>query len=146
MSDLASTSASVQGVDHIQLPIPIGGAAQARAFYQDLLGLPEVRHPELDRPGTLRFSLGWQRLDLSEGRYTGVAPQAHIALRVQSLRSLTQRLHAAGLLVDAAPLPDGQERVYVEDPFGNRLELIEPTFGFIEPTGHRRASDLRFSA
>jgi hypothetical protein len=24
-----------------------------------------VRDPALDRPGTLRFSLGWQRLDLS---------------------------------------------------------------------------------
>lgn len=136
---------SVQGVDHIQLPIPIGASAQARAFYEDLLGLTEVRDPALDKPGTLRFSLGWQRLDLSEGRYTGVAPQAHIALRVQSLRSLTKALHAAGLRVDAAPLPTGEERIYVEDPFGNRLELIEPASGAIEPTGTHRASDLQFS-
>ena len=136
---------SVQGVDHIQLPIPIGAAVQARAFYEDLLGLPEVRHPTLDKPGTLRFSLGWQRLDLSEGRYTGVAPQAHIALRVRSLQSLTKALHAAGLRVDAAPLLSGEERIYVEDPFGNRIELIEPTSGFIESTGNHRASDLHFS-
>jgi catechol 2,3-dioxygenase-like lactoylglutathione lyase family enzyme len=136
---------SVQGVDHIQLPIPIGTAAQARAFYEDLLGLPEVRHPALDKPGTLRFSLGWQRLDLSEGLYTGVAPQAHIALRVQSLRSLTKTLHAAGLRVDVAPLLSGEERIYVEDPFGNRIELIEPASGFIESTGNHRASDLHFS-
>jgi catechol 2,3-dioxygenase-like lactoylglutathione lyase family enzyme len=136
---------TVQGVDHIQLPIPIGAAAQARAFYEALLGLPEVRQPELDRPGMLRFSLGWQRLDLSEGRYTGVAPQAHIALRDQGLRSLTKSLHATGLRVDAAPLPGGEERIYVEDPFGNRLELIEPNSGFIESTGNHRASDLHFS-
>jgi len=136
---------SVQGVDHIQLPIPIGSAAQARAFYEGLLGLPEVRHPALDKPGTLRFALGWQRLDLSEGRYTGVAPQAHVALRVQSLRSLTKTLHAAGLRVDVAPLPGGEERIYVEDPFGNRLELIEPASGFIESTGHHHAADLHFS-
>jgi catechol 2,3-dioxygenase-like lactoylglutathione lyase family enzyme len=136
---------SVQGVDHIQLPIPIGAAAQARAFYEDLLGLPELRHPALDRPGVLRFSLGWQRLDLSEGRYTGVAPQAHIALRVQSLRRLTKTLYAAGLRVDAAPLPSGEERIYVEDPFGNRLELIEPASGFIESAENHRASDLHFS-
>ena len=145
MSARPSAFASVQGVDHIQLPIPIGAAVQARAFYQDLLGLPEVRHPELDKPGTLRFSLGRQRLDLSEGRYTGVAPQAHIALRVQSLRSLTKSLHAAGLRVDVAPLPGGEERIYVEDPFGNRLELIEPASGFNDSTGNHRASDLNFS-
>ena len=136
---------SVQGVDHIQLPIPIGAAAQARAFYEGLLGLPEVRDPELDKPGTLRFSLGWQRLDLSEGRYTGVAPQAHIALRVHGLHNLTTALHHAGLRVDVAPLPDGEPRIYVEDPFGNRLELIEPVSGFIESTGNHRASDLHFS-
>jgi catechol 2,3-dioxygenase-like lactoylglutathione lyase family enzyme len=136
---------TVQGVDHIQLPIPIGAAVQARGFYQGLLGLPEVRHPALDKPGTLRFSLGWQRLDLSEGHYTGVAPQAHIALRVQSLRRITKVLHGAGLRVDVAPLPGGEERIYIEDPFGNRLELIEPVSGFIESTGNHRASDLNFS-
>ena len=136
---------NVQGVDHIQLPIPIGAAAQARAFYQDLLGLAEVRDPELDRPGVLRFALGGQRLDLSEGRYTGVAPQAHIALRVQRLRGLTRILHAAGLRIDVAPLADGQERIYLEDPFGNRLELIEPLAGLIESTGSHRASGLHFS-
>ena len=135
---------SVQNVDHIQLPIPIGAAMQVRAFYEDLLGLPEVRYQELDKPGTLRFSLGWQRLDLSEGRYTGVAPQAHIALRVQSLQRLTKTLHAAGLRIDIAPLPGGNERIYVEDPFGNRLELIESGSGFIESSGDHRASDLRF--
>jgi len=136
---------TVQGVDHIQLPIPIGAAAQARAFYEGLLGLSEVRHPALDKPGTLRFSLGWLRLDLSEGHYTGVAPQAHIALRVQSLRGLTKALHGAGLRVDVAPLPGGEARIYIEDPFGNRLELIEPVSGFIESTGSHRASDLLFS-
>ncbi|HWH80764.1 MAG TPA: VOC family protein [Burkholderiaceae bacterium] len=136
---------SVQGVDHIQLPIPPGTAAQARAFYQGLLGLREVRDPGLDRPGTLRFALGRQRLDLSEGRYIGIAPQAHLALQVRSLRSLTRALHAAGLRIDVAPLPSGEERIYVEDPFGNRLELIEPATGADEPTGSHRAADLHFS-
>jgi hypothetical protein len=49
------------------------------------------------------------------------------------------------LRVDVAPLPGGEERIYVEDPFGNRLELIEPASGFIESTGSHRASDLHFS-
>ena len=137
--------ASVQGVDHIQLPIPIGGAPQARAFYEDLLGLPEVRDAALDKPGTLRLSLGWQRLDLTEGRYTGVAPQAHVALRVQGLRALTKTLHAAGLRIDAAPLASGEDRVYVEDPFGNRLELIELAPSLIDPVGNHRVSELHFS-
>jgi len=115
----------IHSVDHVQLPIPLGGARQARSFYQEALGLPELRDPALDRPGTLRFSLGWQRLDLSEGHYTGIAPQAHIALQVQDLVGLAWRLRRGGFRVDDAPLLE-ERRLYVEDPFGNRLELIEP--------------------
>lgn len=116
---------AVRAVDHVQLPIPLGGAPKARAFYEQALGLPELRDPLLDRPGTLRYSLGWQRLDLTEGHYTGVAPQAHLALQVADLPLLAGRLRQAGYRVDDLPLFD-ERRLYVEDPFGNRLELIEP--------------------
>jgi catechol 2,3-dioxygenase-like lactoylglutathione lyase family enzyme len=136
---------SVQGVDHVQLPVPPGRLAQARAFYETLLGLPEVRDPLLDRPGTLRFSLGWQRLDLSEGLYTGVAPQAHIALRVHGLRALARTLTAAGHRIEAAPLPSGEDRLYVEDPFGNRLELIEPAAPPHDSIRGHRVSTAQFS-
>lgn len=118
-------ASDVRAVDHVQLPIPHGGAPRARTFYETALGLAEVRDPALDRPGTLRFSLGWQRLDLTEGRYVGVAPQAHLALQVRDLARLLARLREAGCLVDDALLPD-ERRAYVEDPFGNRIELIEP--------------------
>ena len=57
---------SVRSVDHVQLPVPIGGSKQARAFYEGLLGLREVRDPAHDRPGSLHYALGWGRLDLIE--------------------------------------------------------------------------------
>jgi len=116
---------SVRSVDHVQLPVPIGGSKQARAFYEGLLGLREVRDPAHDRPGALHYALGWGRLDLREGMYSGVAPQAHLALRVDGLDAITRRLRRAGVVVDDAPLFDAG-RIYVVDPFGNRLELIEP--------------------
>ena len=112
-------------VDHIQLPILVGGAARARDFYEHLLGLREVRDPTLDRPGVLRYALGAQRLDLSEGPYSGVAPQAHLALRVQGLRALAERLRQAQLPVDTGAARAPGARLYVDDPFGNRLEFIE---------------------
>jgi catechol 2,3-dioxygenase-like lactoylglutathione lyase family enzyme len=131
MNDLSQpTSASghgdaIRAVDHVQLPLPLGGSAQARAFYERLLGLRELRDPALDRPGALRYALGWGRLDLSEGIYAGVAPQAHLALRVVGLATIVRRLRQAGVAVDEAPMLDA-ERAFVVDPFGNRLELIEP--------------------
>ena len=116
---------SITAVDHVQLPIAVGGQPRARDFYEHLLGLRELRDPRLDRPGVLRFALGAQRLDLSEGAYSGVAPQAHLALRVQGLRGLAERLRQAGLPVDAGGLSAPAARLYVDDPFGNRLEFIE---------------------
>lgn len=130
-------------VDHVQLPIPVGGSAAARRFYEQALGLAERRDPLLDRPGTLRFDLGGQRLDLSEGHYIGVAPQAHLALQVHGLDAVVEQLRRNGHPVDVARLSDGQ--AYTEDPFGNRIELVAAPE---EPELHREphpVSRLRIS-
>ena len=134
--------AVVRSVDHVQLPVPIGGSKQARVFYEVLLGLRELRDPAHDRPGSLHYALGWGRLDLREGMYSGVAPQAHLALRVDGLAAITQRLRRAGVVVDEAPLFDAG-RIYVVDPFGNRLELIEPAARHDLETRH--VSDVRIA-
>jgi len=114
----------VRRVDHVQLPMPLGGSGRARAFYEGLLGWRELRDPLLNRPGTLRYSLGGQRLDLSEGNFVRVAPQAHLALAMGGLEPLMARLRAARWPIDVDTLAKGL-RFYVEDPFGNRLELFE---------------------
>ena len=111
-------------LDHVQLPMPPGGAAQARRFYRDVLGLHELREPLAEPVRVLRFVLEGFTLDLSEGRYTGVAPQAHLALRLRELPAVLERLRAGGHPVDAWALAD-EGRASTEDPFGNRLELIE---------------------
>ena len=110
-------------IDHVQLPIPADGVPAARPFYEEVLGLREVRDPALDRAGTVRYALGPLRLDLSEGAYAGPAPQAHLALVVTDFVALLRRLQRAGVLLRHAPLAD-RDRAYVEDPFGNQLELI----------------------
>ncbi|UDY34486.1 VOC family protein [Dermatobacter hominis] len=57
------------------------------------------------------------------------ARKAHPALLVDDLASLVERLAEAGVpLRDDEPL-DGYDRVYADDPFGNRLELMEPLAG-----------------
>jgi catechol 2,3-dioxygenase-like lactoylglutathione lyase family enzyme len=114
------------GVDHLQLPVARGSLATAREFYEHHLGLTEVRDPALDRPGTLRFALGGQRLDLVESDAVAISPHAHLALRVIGVDTLAAEFSAAGVPVDDVPLGD-RPRIYVIDPFGHRLELIEAT-------------------
>ena len=122
----------VHAVDHVQLPLPAGAADRARDFYEGVLGLrPLGDGPAPERPGTLRYRLGPQRLDLAEGAHAGSAPQTHLALRVRDVAALARHLRARGVPVDgpsALRLPADAAprlRLYVEDPFGNRLEMIE---------------------
>ena len=53
---------------------------------------------------------------------------SHPALLVDDLPALVARLEAAEAEVTPDPL-EGYFRVYVDDPFGNRLELLEPDDG-----------------
>jgi hypothetical protein len=53
--------------------------------------------------------------------------KAHPALLVIDLQTLIGRLKSAGHAVrDDEPI-EGYHRVHVDDPFGNRIELMEPT-------------------
>lgn len=115
---------SVQSIDHVQLPYQGALQAQLRHFYGHLLGLPEVR---LDARPTLRFAAGPQRIDLVQGEHEApLAAPGHLALRVRNLPSLRAALLDAGLAVDEThPLP-GHWRLYVDDPAGNTVELLEP--------------------
>jgi catechol 2,3-dioxygenase-like lactoylglutathione lyase family enzyme len=128
--------AEILGIDHLQLPIPFGGAGGARAFYTGILGLVEVREPSLQRAGTLRLALPGGRLDLCEGPRSAPPPHAHVALRVRDGDVLVRRLEAAGHRVDGSLPRDG--RVYVPDPFGNQLELIATAAGAAAPAERAR--------
>ena len=51
--------------------------------------------------------------------------KAHPALRVRGLAELRRSLERDGVTVTDDTQLEGHERWYVNDPFGNRLELIE---------------------
>jgi catechol 2,3-dioxygenase-like lactoylglutathione lyase family enzyme len=117
---------TILGIDHVQLAMPPGREDEARAFYAGLLGLPEIpKPPELARRGGAWFETAAVKLHLGVEADFRPARKAHPALLVGGLRALVQRLREAGVEVIEDPL-EGHHRVYVADPFGNRIELIEP--------------------
>jgi catechol 2,3-dioxygenase-like lactoylglutathione lyase family enzyme len=119
------TTTAVVGIDHVQLAMPAGGEAEARAFYAGLLGIPErPKPPELARRGGAWFESHAVKLHLGVEADFRPARKAHPALLVRDVRSLVARLRAAGVHVAEDHGSDGR-RVYVSDPFGNRLELID---------------------
>lgn len=115
-------------IDHVQLAMPEGREDEARRFYRDLLGIPEVpKPPELAVRGGAWFECDGLKVHLGVDRPFTPARKAHPAFIVADLPALIARLAADGVAVrDDEPL-DGYLRVCVEDPFGNRLELLEPT-------------------
>jgi catechol 2,3-dioxygenase-like lactoylglutathione lyase family enzyme len=115
-------------IDHVQLAMPAGGEAQARAFYAGALGLPEVpKPPHLAVRGGCWFEEGALKVHLGVDADFRPARKAHAAFLVSDLPGLVARLEAAGHHVQPDEPLDGYDRVYAEDPFGNRIELMEPT-------------------
>jgi catechol 2,3-dioxygenase-like lactoylglutathione lyase family enzyme len=116
----------VLGIDHVQLAMPAGGEAAAREFYTGLLGIPEIRKPpELAGRGGAWFESGAVKIHLGVDADFRPARKAHPALIVDDLRMLVERLRQARVPIVEDPL-EGHFRVYVTDPFGNRIELMEP--------------------
>jgi catechol 2,3-dioxygenase-like lactoylglutathione lyase family enzyme len=115
----------IVAIDHVQLAMPAGREAEVRRFYCELLGLPEVRKPpDLAKRGGAWFEGAHVKIHLGvEGDFRP-AQKAHPALLVDGLAELAGRLRAAGCKVTDDPHPDGRARIYADDPFGNRLELI----------------------
>ncbi len=117
----------IVGIDHVQLAMPAGQEARAREFYQGLLGLSEVpKPPELAKRGGAWFENESVKIHLGVESDFRAARKAHPALLVRDLRGLVQRLRDTGIAVIEDASLSGYDRVYVDDPFGNRLELMEP--------------------
>lgn len=114
-------------IDHVQLLMPTGGEAAARQFYGELLGLREVAKPiELaPRGGCWFVGVGGTAIHLGVDQRFIAARKSHPGLIVADLGAARRALLAGGALVveDDTGLP--VSRCYTEDPFGNRIELID---------------------
>jgi catechol 2,3-dioxygenase-like lactoylglutathione lyase family enzyme len=113
-------------LDHVQLAMPAGGEMEAERFYQDLLGLLRVpKPPALAARGGCWFTNGTVQIHLGVDPDFVPARKAHPALLVEDLDALVAVLEAGRRDVRFDDeLPDVR-RCYVNDPFGNRIELIE---------------------
>ena len=66
-------------------------------------------------------------LKIHLGVETGFRParKAHPGLLVSGFAELCERLRSAGYEVRPEPVMSGPARVFVDDPFGNRIEIID---------------------
>ncbi|WJY29009.1 VOC family protein [Sporosarcina trichiuri] len=117
---------SFTGIDHVQIAAPPGAEEQARAFYGQLLGMPEIEKPEnLKSRGGCWFSCGSQEVHIGIQHDFQAAKKAHPGFTVHALPSLRHTLQEAGYGISEEPPIDGRQRFFTHDPFGNRIEFLE---------------------
>jgi catechol 2,3-dioxygenase-like lactoylglutathione lyase family enzyme len=113
--------------EHVQLAMPAGGESLARAFYEGIFGITEIpKPPNLAKRGGCWFERGDLKIHLGVESHFRPARKAHVALLVVHLGQLIDDLRVAGYTVREDESLEGYHRVYVDDPFGNRIELMEP--------------------
>lgn len=118
----------VIGIDHVQLAIPAGGESIACQFYGTVLGLTEIPKPSnLAKRGGCWFQGDSVTIHLGVEAEFRPQRKAHPGLLVSSLTGLCATLETAGFPVVTDEPLQGYVRVYTEDPFGNRIELMERT-------------------
>jgi len=114
-------------VEHVQLAMPAGGEALAREFYHGALGIAETpKPPHLAKRGGCWFESGDLKIHLGVEAEFRPARKAHPALLVADLPALQERLRSRGYSTREDEPLEGYQRIYVDDPFGNRIELMEP--------------------
>jgi len=119
----ATPAWSVVAIDHVQLAMPAGREDEARAFYSGRLGFAELpKPPVLAARGGCWFQFGAVQVHLGVEADFRPAQKAHPALVIAGLDALVA---GAGLQPRWSDEIPGTRRCYVDDPFGNRLELIE---------------------
>lgn len=114
-------------IDHVQLAMPVGGEAAARAFYAGALGMREIpKPPVLAARGGAWFGSGSVVLHLGVEAAFVAAKKAHPAVRCADFDATLRRLREHGFDPQLDDAIEGVIRAFVHDPFGNRLELIAP--------------------
>ena len=118
---------TIVGVHHVQIAIPQGAEDAARKFYCEVLGLSEVSKPEaLQGRGGLWVQAGDLPIHIGTERNARPSAKAHIAYQVTDLNKWRDRLAKSGIEVGGSiPIP-GFDRFEFRDPFGNRVEFIQP--------------------
>ncbi|MEY2980609.1 MAG: VOC family protein [Planctomycetota bacterium] len=116
----------VLGIDHVGLHVT--DVERSLAFYVDLFGFEQLPRPDLGFPGAwLRIGRTQELHLIGRNSSPQVPPEErHWSIQVRGLASWHARLAHAGLaLRGPKSRPDGAQQLFVRDPDGHVLELLE---------------------
>ena len=113
-------------IQHVSIHRPAGEAATkaARAFYGNVLGLPELPVPEtLAGRGLIWYQLGNTELHIFIENFEGGGQEHHFCIAISDVDTMRRQLEEAGYTIrDTTPIP-GRPRFFCRDPFNNLVEF-----------------------
>jgi len=112
-------------LNHIQICIPKGKEEDARRFYTDIIGLKEIPKPkELIPNGGLCYQLA--DIQFHIGTEDGInKSKRHPAFEVANIDEARALLMKYNVPIKEEIQIPGQIRFSFQDPFGNRIELLQ---------------------
>lgn len=118
----------IEGLHHVQVSCPAGSEDSLRAFYSGVLAMTELTKPTaLAARGGVWFRRGTAEIHCGvEGEFRP-ARKAHPGLVCGDVDAVAEVCVAAGYEVSWDDNFPGFRRFYVNDPVGNRLELMQQT-------------------
>lgn len=117
---------SIRSIDHVQMTAPKGSENEAREFFGNLLGLKEVNKPNsLQKRGGVWFEFGDMQLHIGIEEPFNPSKKAHPGFLVECLKNLKEHLVANQIDFVEDDNIAGVNRIFLYDPFGNRIELLE---------------------
>ncbi len=116
----------LSGIHHVS--ILVSDVPRAIAFYRDALRLPQIEIPPTFREvgmNVIWFQLGDQQLHLLPAPAADVPARRHFAMHIHNAQAARMELADRGIAIrETTPIP-GADRFFINDPDGNRIELIE---------------------
>ena len=127
-------------VDHLNVQVPPEKEEEAITFYGELLELKRLKKPDSLGPKGAHFCISetpWYELHLGVARGVTQADvnknlRNHLGFQVDDLDAAREKFKAAGIDIEEATAAYSetrdfhQERIFIFDPAGNRLEILEP--------------------
>ncbi|MGG3573404.1 VOC family protein [Bacillus gobiensis] len=113
-------------IDHVQLAAPKEGEESARYFFTQILGFKEINKPfQLKKNGGVWFEKGSIHVHVGIEDPFVPAKKAHPAFEIEDLPSFIEHLEANSYPYKSDNRLPGADRIYLADPFENRIEILE---------------------
>lgn len=120
-------------IQHVSIPRPPGSGVQTRAFYGQLLGLPEKPVPQsIQHLDLIWFDLGDLELHCFSEEPRHDTSGRHFCLEVEDVAAMRSQLVTAGYTPWEPEVIPGRPRFFCRDPFGNIVEFTTITGDYLE--------------